>query len=85
MKIYTKRGDLGKTDLASGERVDKDDIRIESDGTVDELNSSIGLVSMAKYRDIEAHLNEIQNHLHIIQAQLARVEGETIGQSGRII
>ena len=63
MKIYTKRGDLGKTDLASGGRVHKDDTRVESYGTIDELNSSIGLVSMAKYRDIEAHLNEIQNHL----------------------
>tara|TARA_Y100000817_G_C16593482_1_gene427468 strand:+ start:91 stop:621 length:531 start_codon:yes stop_codon:yes gene_type:complete len=75
MKIYTKRGDLGKTDLASGGRVHKDDTRVESYGTIDELNSSIGLVSVIKYGDIEAHLNEIQNHLHIIQAQLARMEG----------
>lgn len=75
MKIYTKRGDSGKTDLANGERVDKDDVRVESYGTVDELNSVIGLVSVEKYEDVGAYLNEIQNHLHIIQAQLACVGG----------
>tara|TARA_B110000014_G_scaffold57201_1_gene38635 strand:- start:399 stop:926 length:528 start_codon:yes stop_codon:yes gene_type:complete len=78
MKIYTKRGDSGKTDLANGERVDKDDVRVESYGTVDELNSVIGLVSVEKYEDVGAYLNEIQNHLHIIQAQLACVGGERV-------
>tara|TARA_B100000809_G_C15094298_1_gene514414 strand:+ start:1162 stop:1689 length:528 start_codon:yes stop_codon:yes gene_type:complete len=74
MKIYTKRGDSGKTDLANGERVDKNDVRVESYGTIDELNSAIGMVSMRKYEDVESYLNEVQNHLHIIQAQLACVE-----------
>ncbi len=78
MKIYTKRGDSGKTDLANGERVDKDDVRVESYGTVDELNSVIGLVSVEKYEDVGAYLNEIQNHLHIIQAQLACVGGRRV-------
>ena len=44
MKIYTKTGDEGKTSLFGGKRVDKNDIRIEAYGTVDELNSFIGLL-----------------------------------------
>ena len=44
MKIYTKTGDDGRTGLFRGPRVSKDDARIEAYGTVDELNSTIGLV-----------------------------------------
>lgn len=44
MKIYTGTGDRGKTGLFSGERIDKDDLRVEAYGDVDELNSLIGLV-----------------------------------------
>lgn len=44
MKVYTKGGDKGTTGIHGGERVDKDDIRIEANGTLDELNSSIGLL-----------------------------------------
>tara|TARA_A100001037_G_scaffold303684_1_gene338334 strand:+ start:5035 stop:5562 length:528 start_codon:yes stop_codon:yes gene_type:complete len=74
MKIYTKRGDSGQTDLVGGERVTKDHTRVESYGTIDELNSAIGLISIEKYEDMAQYLVEIQNHLHIIQAQLSRVE-----------
>ena len=42
-KIYTKTGDKGKTSLVSGKRVSKDNIRIRAYGTVDELNSNLGL------------------------------------------
>ncbi len=42
-RIYTRKGDKGKTGLLTGERVEKDDIRIEAYGTVDELNSSLGI------------------------------------------
>ena len=45
MKIYTKTGDAGKTSLIGGTKVLKSDLRIEAYGTVDELNSYIGLVS----------------------------------------
>ena len=45
MKIYTKTGDLGKTSLIGGTKVPKSHLRIETYGTVDELNSHIGLVS----------------------------------------
>ncbi len=44
MAVYTKTGDKGKTGIHGGERVDKDDIRIEANGTADELNSIIGIV-----------------------------------------
>ena len=44
MKIYTKTGDLGKTSLFGGTRVKKNDLRINAYGTVDELNSHIGLI-----------------------------------------
>ena len=45
IKIYTKTGDKGKTSLLGGTKVPKSDLRIECYGTVDELNSYIGLVS----------------------------------------
>ena len=44
MKIYTKGGDKGRTGIYGGERVDKDDIRIEANGCLDELNATIGVV-----------------------------------------
>ena len=44
MKIYTKGGDTGKTSLLGGTRVQKNELRIESYGTVDALNSKIGLL-----------------------------------------
>ena len=44
MKIYTKKGDAGKTALFGGRRVDKDDTRVECYGTLDEANSTIGLM-----------------------------------------
>jgi cob(I)alamin adenosyltransferase len=78
MKIYTKRGDSGKTDLASGERMTKDDTRIEAYGTVDELNSIIGLIGPTKYEDIDKKLNRVQNHLHTIQAQLSRTDNKGV-------
>ena len=45
MKIYTKTGDTGTTSLIGGKRVKKNNLRIESYGTIDELNSYIGLIN----------------------------------------
>ena len=42
-RVYTRRGDSGETSLAGGQRLPKDDLRIEASGTVDELNSFVGL------------------------------------------
>ena len=52
MKIYTKGGDKGRTGIHGGQRVDKDDIRIEANGCLDELNVWIG---MLRTRLPEAH------------------------------
>ena len=72
MKIYTKTGDSGETSLIGGTRVPKHHVKIEAYGTVDELNSYIGLV-----RDSfdDAHSGEIlyrvQNNLFVIGSHLA--------------
>jgi len=72
VKIYTKTGDKGQTSLVSGKRVDKFHLRIESYGTVDELNSYVGLL-----RDQEVNssrkdiLKEIQDRLFTIGSLLA--------------
>ena len=51
MKIYTRGGDKGKTSIHGGQRVDKDDIRIEANGTLDELNSVCLLYTSPSPRD----------------------------------
>jgi cob(I)alamin adenosyltransferase len=71
--VYTGRGDRGRTDLSSGERVSKSSERIEAYGTVDELNSLTGLCR-SYTEDKESELEEIQNELHILQAELANRE-----------
>lgn len=72
MKIYTRTGDKGMTGLFGGARVPKHHIRIESYGTVDELNSYIGLI---RHRDIGEHhgeiLGEVQDRLFTIGSILA--------------
>ncbi|MBC7553957.1 MAG: cob(I)yrinic acid a,c-diamide adenosyltransferase [Taibaiella sp.] len=71
-KIYTKTGDKGGTSLIGGVRVPKSHIRIESYGTVDELNSYIGMVSdMAGIEAIAEQLREVQDRLFTIGAALA--------------
>jgi cob(I)alamin adenosyltransferase len=71
MKIYTGRGDEGMTDLRDMSRVSKTSSRIEAYGTVDEVNSLIGVARPSGYEDVDEILSAIQNHLHIIQADFA--------------
>ena len=72
IKIYTKTGDQGKTSLIGGTKVLKSNIRIESYGTVDELNSFIGLLSDYVAEDlIKSNLKEIQDRLFTIGSSLA--------------
>lgn len=72
MKIYTKTGDDGTTGLFGGKRVSKDAVRIESYGTVDELNSVIGIArSMIGDKETDNILLQIQNHLFNLGADLA--------------
>jgi cob(I)alamin adenosyltransferase len=76
-KIYTKTGDDGTTGLFGGARLPKDDIRIEAYGTVDELNSVIGLL-MASIpdRQIDQLLQTIQSRLFTVGANLASQPGK---------
>ncbi|MCU4924745.1 cob(I)yrinic acid a,c-diamide adenosyltransferase [Halobacteria archaeon AArc-dxtr1] len=71
MDIYTGRGDEGQTDLQTMDRISKASPRIEAYGTVDELNAFLGSTRPAPYDDLEDRLREIQNHLHIVQADFA--------------
>ena len=71
MKIYTGRGDEGMTDLRTMERVSKASKRIEAYGTVDELNALVGRARPTGYDDIDEDLRRVQNHLHVVQADLA--------------
>lgn len=77
MKIYTRTGDEGTTALIGGNRVPKDDERIEAYGTVDELNSWIGLL---RDQDMDERsirvLIEIQDRLFTIESLLAQGTGE---------
>jgi len=84
MKIYTKTGDKGTTALFGGTRVPKHHIRIESYGTVDELNSHIGLV---RDQDIDTHyksiLIAIQDKLFTVGAILATDPEKAVLKSGK--
>ena len=72
MKIYTKTGDLGLTSLIGGTRVPKHHLRIEAYGTVDELNSHIGLIRDQLSSENEIFiLKEIQDRLFTIGSVLA--------------
>lgn len=73
--VYTGRGDKGETDLGSGESIEKDSERIEAYGTVDELNSLLGIVASKSDRK-RKKIEQIQNELHILQAELANMNSE---------
>jgi len=84
MAIYTKTGDKGTTSLANGERVAKTDLRIEAYGTVDELNSWMGLLRAGVQNTdhsvdrVQTELAWIQNKLFNLGALLSAAEGEWI-------
>lgn len=72
MKIYTKTGDKGFTSLIGGTRVPKHHLRIEAYGTVDELNSYIGLIRDQEISEVDKDtLKEIQDRLFTIGSTLA--------------
>jgi cob(I)alamin adenosyltransferase len=72
MKIYTKTGDAGQTSLFGGKRVAKNDPRIEAYGTLDELNSFLGVARAAWAEGpLDAQLHEAQRDLFEIGAHLA--------------
>ena len=82
VKIYTRRGDSGETDLRGGGRVPKDDVRLELCGTIDELNSALGLArteSLPAAMDIL--LSQVQNDLFLLGAQLAAANAAQVGSA----
>lgn len=84
-KIYTRTGDDGTTGLGDGSRINKDHQRMESIGTVDELNSHIGLLitELAQGDDYAAILSRIQHDLFDLGGELA-VPGYTLVSAERI-
>jgi len=71
-KVYTKSGDKGETSLVGGRRVNKDHIRIEAYGTIDELNSIVGICTLkSKNKTILKELNKIQHCLFDLGSELA--------------
>lgn len=79
MDIYTKTGDRGKTSLYDNTRLFKDDKRVESYGTIDELMSFIGLAkNYVEDREIYKILEEIQNKLFTVTTNLATKDKDKI-------
>ena len=80
MRIYTRTGDGGETSLFNGDRVQKDDARIEAYGTLDELNAVVGgLTDHSALASQEEKLREIQDHLFRIGGVFADPEGPRPG------
>ncbi|MFW9927638.1 MAG: cob(I)yrinic acid a,c-diamide adenosyltransferase [Candidatus Thorarchaeota archaeon] len=70
-RIYTRVGDKGETGLLSGERVQKDNPRVEAYGTVDELGATLGVAKVHASERIANYIHEIQQKLFLINAELA--------------
>lgn len=73
-KVYTRTGDAGETGLGGGQRVGKDAARIEAYGTVDELNSYVGVARLHVEGEVDAWLETIQHHLFDIGGDLCVLE-----------
>lgn len=73
MKIYTRGGDKGRTSIHGSERVEKDDIRIEANGTLDELNAGIGVVRalLPEEHEWQDLLGKIQREMMVIMSLVA--------------
>lgn len=85
-KVYTKTGDEGTTSLVGGVRISKADVRIEAYGTVDELNSHIGLLSAyVTDESIDNVLTRIQSDLFIVGTHLATDQSNTPLYSSAIL
>lgn len=86
MKLYTKTGDKGTTGLIGGTRVNKNDVRLEAYGTVDELNTHIGvLVSLGLKTEHEVFLRNMQNLLFTVGSNLATDTTKTDYKSASVM
>jgi cob(I)alamin adenosyltransferase len=92
-KVYTRTGDKGKTRLAGGQQLWKDDVRVEAYGDVDELNSSIGVVRAFNAESVGNHpaadrleeeLRWMQNKLFDVGGLLATAPGQTFKNMPRV-
>lgn len=79
-RIYTKTGDDGRTGLGDGTRVDKDALRVEAFGTVDEANAILGVARLSAEGALDAMLFRIQNDLFDLGADLC--VPEAVGETG---
>lgn len=80
-KVYTRTGDAGQTSLVSGTRVDKDDVRVEAYGTIDELNSNLGVLLHSTKLDnpeVIAIVRKAQNKLFNIGGYLANDKADKL-------
>ncbi len=88
-RVYTRRGDSGETGLVGGQRVRKDNIRIEAYGTIDELNSFLGLAVVLasespKLAELEAILRRVQHELFNAGSILATLPEDVHPRQARI-
>ncbi|WP_010605696.1 cob(I)yrinic acid a,c-diamide adenosyltransferase [Pseudoalteromonas maricaloris] len=80
-KIYTRKGDSGKTALGVGGNIDKDSLRICSIGEIDELNSAIGLVrAHNEEKDIDRLLSQIQHDLFDLGGEISMPEYQMLNE-----
>ena len=93
-KVYTRTGDAGKTRLAGGQPVWKDSLRVEAYGSVDELNSSIGMVRVFNQEivehnkqagQLEDELRWVQNKLFDVGSILATIPGQTFKNMPQVL
>ncbi|OWU84492.1 cob(I)yrinic acid a c-diamide adenosyltransferase [Oceanicola sp. 22II-s10i] len=80
-KIYTRTGDKGETALGDGSRVPKPSLRVETYGTVDETNATVGLARLHAEGEMDARLAAIQNDLFDLGADLCRPAMEKDGEA----
>ena len=83
MKVYTRRGDQGETDLFGEGRVGKDDLRVRSYGEVDELNACVGLYAVVtKIQEMRIFAHRVQSTLFDLGSQLAAPDASKRAKSG---
>jgi len=86
MRVYTRTGDLGETSLSGGTRVPKDHARLEAYGTVDELNSHLGLLQSTIPDPVEkSRLTRIQNRVFLFTSNLAVDTSELLQRLPQIL
>ena len=77
MGVYTKTGDKGQTSLYTGERVDKDSLRVETYGTIDEMNSALAMArAFSRSEEVKTLILMLQKDVSLFMADLASLGQE---------